>query len=129
LPLPFEYNKLDESDIFLGGNILLQYHKYIESRTDVAKLMKRELINRKTSSCYICCNNLLETYGEKAFQMLEMHYAAEIHEIHRDITVLSSKFVSVCPNCHTISHSDIDLFEENKLKEYIEQQRRGAKYV
>ena len=106
LPLPFNYYEPIELNYFIGGNILYLFHLFIENKTKTAKIVKRDNISRKKSTCSVCGLDLVAAFGEKGFELLEPHYCEEIINYYSEMDVLPSKFKSLCPTCHKLSHSD-----------------------
>ncbi len=102
---------------FLGGSLLLYYHKYLETRGPVAVSLLRQLTNENYCNCSLCSNNLSNTYGKNAVKLLEIHLAAPITWYTSIATPLINQFIWLCPSCHKFAHSDVSLLTEINLSE------------
>ena len=114
----FDYRRYEE-ETFYGGNILLQYHKYIEKTDKIILRLKKEIQSRHDVTCFICKRNLTDIYGKDAYTLIEQHYAKPLREYYINTEVLMLQVLTVCPECHKVAHSEVNLFEENWLRKRI----------
>lgn len=110
LPLSFEYDSSIFAPFAMMGNILFQYHRYIEKKTQVAKQLSINAIERRKSVCNYCGIYLYEKYGEAGVTMLEFHYTEPVENYCFQMKPLQSKFIPLCPNCHKYAHSSPERF-------------------
>ena len=122
--MPFEYRKYEETE-FYGGNILLQYHKYLEKTDKTIQQMREAAISRNITTCQVCKRDLFDIYGDLGVALLEQHYSYPIYEYSAEMQILSSNVVNLCPACHKLAHSAVELFEENKMKDSLKDRGCG----
>jgi hypothetical protein len=120
LPLPFEYRGDLRSPFQMMGNILWQYHLYIEQESQIVKALKQNSRERRKSSCDVCGTDLYYPYGDKGIVLLEHHYSEDITNYDNTMRILQSKFVAVCPTCHKFAHSQPEYYIFNNLKQMVQ---------
>lgn len=126
LPLPFEYKDNVVSPFQMIGNILYQYHLYVEEESQVAKILKRSSLERRKNLCQVCDEDLYNMYGETGPELLEQHYSEDISNYSRSMRILQGKFISVCPTCHKFAHSQPDLYIYDALKNKVNTERNRS---
>lgn len=112
------YDKVANCD-FMGGNLLLGYHRKIETEIDLAVQIKKNSIDLSISKCFICQDDLSFTYSSKAVSLMELHFAASIEWYMEKKLPATNQFILLCPNCHRFAHSDVDLLDETQLRHSI----------
>jgi len=106
LPLPFNYYEPIENrhPTFMAGNILFLYHRFIEEQSREAILLKRDSIERKSSSCSVCGVDLKVVYGQAGCNILEYHYAVDVTKYHNGMQILPAglrQYVRLVTNWRT----------------------------
>jgi hypothetical protein len=119
MPLPFEYRPDLLSPCSITGNILFQYHLFIEQKSRTAKLTRTNSYQRRKSICQICGIDLYVTYGNSGIELLEQHYSEDIANYGINMNVLQGRFISICPICHKWAHLNSDTYLYNNLKQLI----------
>ncbi len=104
---------------FIGGTLLFGYHNYLETNTDTADQVRKNVIELNTNQCSVCIDDLSFTYGSKAPSLLELHLAVPIEWYTLNLTPSTQQLILLCPNCHRFAHSDIDLFAKDQLRSAI----------
>ena len=74
--------------------------------------------------CFGCRMEMAEVYGEIARGYIHIHHVKPISEMQGDCPDIND-LVPLCPNCHAIVHLENPPISINRLKELIQQQRRG----
>jgi len=105
--------------VFLGGNLLLGYHIQLETISNMAIQVQKNLVGLNISTCSICSNDLSNIYNSRATNLLELHFAAPIEWYAENKPPTTSQFIFLCPNCHRFAHSDVSLFDEKTLRDAI----------
>lgn len=105
LPLPFEYYNSTNPTNFMVSDILYLYHLFIENKSNVSILTKRDFLRRRRSKCSVCGLYLMELYGENGCELLELHYTENIQNYGNEMKILPGKFIAMCPNCHKLAHT------------------------
>ena len=113
-----DYGSITDNN-FLGGNLLLNYHKFIETKSNLAVSTAKNMQDNIELLCYICMNDLTKLYREKAAKLLELHFCAPISWYTVKEKPIANQFIQICPNCHKLAHSDVLFFCEGQLKEAI----------
>ena len=114
LPLFFEFDGKIIAPFHFMGNILFQYHKYIEN-SKVAQILYLNSLQRKKSICNFCGLDLFQKYMENGIGMLEFHFFENIMNYNRMMKPLQSKFTPLCPNCHKFAHLSLENFIIDKF--------------
>jgi len=104
---------------FLGGSLLLNYHKFIETKTNLAVSMDKNMQRNIDMLCHICMSDLRKIYKEKAAKLLEFHFCAPITWYIVKEKPIANQFIQICPNCHKLAHSDVLFLCEDHLKDVI----------
>ena len=110
--------KIEEApDSFMGGSILYSFHKYIEEKGEMAQVFAEEFAGETV--CQLCGRDMRETYGDLAPKMMSIHYAAPIAWYPSALQLMSAEYLHLCPNCHTLAHTEVRLLEGENLMSAI----------
>jgi 5-methylcytosine-specific restriction protein A len=107
---------IEWTNTFIGGSLLLGYHIYIETKSDLAIYICKNLRDSNICKCSICLDDLSFTYGSKAASLMELHLAAPVEWYTLKTSPATNQFILLCPNCHRFAHSDVSLFDESQLR-------------
>lgn len=98
---------------FMGGNLLYSFHKYIEEQGEQARqfmdLYKHETV------CSVCKRDMKEIYGSNAEKLMSIHYSAPVSWYPLSMDMMSAEYISLCPACHKLSHTEVKLLGEESL--------------
>lgn len=104
---------------FWGGNLLLGYHIQLETISNLAIQVQKNLVGLNVSTCSICSIDLSKKYDSRATNLLELHFAAPIEWYAENKSPTTNQLIYLCPNCHRFAHSEVSLFEEEALRHAI----------
>ena len=104
---------------FIGGSILYNKHLEIEKEDISIKHLLVGLRQQQRFECGICGKDLSITYGDYAMELLEIHYSFPLGSYRSEMNILPKYAVSICPCCHKLAHNDLLTFEEENLREII----------
>ncbi|MBR6239548.1 MAG: hypothetical protein IKR03_02080 [Clostridia bacterium] len=101
-------------DSFMGGSMLMSYHKYIETKGEQALEFLKDY--RGETICAVCGQDISKIYGEAAKDLMTVHYSAPISWYPSALQLMSAEYLLLCPNCHKLAHTEVRLLEENSLR-------------
>lgn len=104
---------------FLGGNLLLNYHKFIETKSTLAKGIINDSLIDNECRCSVCLHNLTATFGKNAVSLIELHFCAPINWYTAQATPMTNQFKLFCPTCHKLAHSDVIMLSKVQLERSI----------
>lgn len=110
-PIDYSFSK---SEI---GMLLPSYHLFTERSSKCLKALKSRLEEVNCSKCDICGRDLNDTYSLN--NLIEVHLNIPLTDYKAEMTISPSDTTVICPTCHKIAHSKLELFDSNKIKEYI----------
>lgn len=112
---------LDEYKDYIGGQLTISYHHYLEATDKTVLRLKNECFNYHKTECVVCGEDLKIKYGDYATSLLEAHIAVALSQHRANMSISTTDILLLCPACHRLAHSNPELFDEANLKKRVKE--------
>lgn len=112
---------LDEYKDYIGGQLPISYHRYLEATDKTVLRLTDECLNYHRTECVVCGEDLEIKYGDDATSLLEAHIAVPLSQHHAHMSISTTDILLLCPACHRLAHSNPELFDEARLKKRVKE--------
>lgn len=110
---------LDEYKDYIGGQLPISYHRYLEATDNSVQRIKKECVNYYKTTCVVCGDDLETKYGDDGVSLLEAHIAVPLSQHRANMSISTTDILLLCPACHRLTHSNPELFDEARLKKRV----------
>ena len=112
---------LDEYKNYIGGQLPISYHYYLEATDKTGLRLKNECFNYRKTECVVCGEDLEAKYGDYATSLLETHITVSLSQHHANMSISTTDILLLCSACHRLAHSSPELFGEANLKKRVKE--------
>lgn len=112
---------LDKYKDYIGGQLPISYHHYLEATDKIVLRLKNECFNYHKTECVVCGEDLEAKYGYDATYLLETHIAVPLSQHRANMSISTMDILLLCPACHRLAHSNPELFDEANLKKRVKE--------
>lgn len=116
--------QLPEYKEYIGGQLPISYHNYLEATDKTVMRLKKECFNYHKKECVVCGEDLEVKYGEDATFLLEAHVSVPLSQHFANMSISTTDILLLCPACHRLAHSNPELFDEARLKMRVKEWQR-----
>ena len=113
------FPQLPEYKNYIGGQLPISYHHYLEVTDKIVLRLKNECFNYHKTKCVVCGEDLETRYGDDAISLLEAHIAVSLSQHRASMSISTTDILLLCPTCHRLAHSNPELFDESNLKQRV----------
>lgn len=115
------FPQLPEYKDYIGGQLTISYHHYLEATDKTVLRLKNECFNYHKTECVVCGEDLKTKYGDYATSLLEAHIAVSLSQHRANMSISTTDILLLCPACHRLAHSNPELFDEAHLKKRVKE--------
>ena len=115
------FPQLPEYKNYIGGQLPISYHHYLEATDKIVLRLKNECFNYHKTKCVVCGEDLEIRYGDDAISLLEAHIAVSLSQHRANMSISTTDILLLCPACHRLAHSNPELFDEANLKKRLKE--------
>lgn len=116
--------QLPEYKDYIGGQLPISYHHYLEATDKAVLRLKKECFNYHKTECVVCREDLEIKYGVDAFCLIKAHIAVPLSQHRANMSISTTDMLLLCPACHRLAHSNPELFDETNLKMRVKEWQR-----
>jgi len=117
---------LDEFKDYIGGQLPISYHTFLEVTDKTILRLKNECFNYRKTECVVCGEDLERKYGDDAPSLLEAHIALPLSQHRSSMIISTTAILLLCPACHRLAHSTPELFGVASLKKEYKEWRNNV---